>query len=79
MSETTQAPPGSFVIAGSADQKAKEAYFTASQTQLIWARFKRQRGAMIAAGVLVFLILTGHFRAVHFALRSDDQGTRQGL
>lgn len=43
------------------DQKAKEAYFTASQSQLIWARFKKQRSAMIAAGVLVVLILSGIF------------------
>ena len=43
------------------DQKAKEAYFTASQTQLIWARFKRNRSAMIAASVLVFMILLGLF------------------
>ncbi|MBT5294660.1 MAG: ABC transporter permease [Octadecabacter sp.] len=37
----------------------KEAYFTASQSQLIWARFKKQRAAMIAAGVLVFIIVIG--------------------
>ena len=43
------------------DQKAKEAYFTASQTQLIWARFKKQRAAMIAAAVLLFLIVSGIF------------------
>ncbi len=43
------------------DQKAKEAYFTASQTQLIWTRFKKQRAAMIAAGVLVFMITIGLF------------------
>jgi len=43
------------------DQRAKEAYFTASQGQLIWARFKKQRTAMIAATVLVFLILSGIF------------------
>ncbi len=43
------------------DQKAKEAYFTASQTQLIWARFKRNRTAMFAAGVLAALILMGLF------------------
>ena len=42
-------------------QKAKEAYFTASQTQLIWARFKSNRTAMIAASVLVGLILLGLF------------------
>jgi peptide/nickel transport system permease protein len=43
------------------DQKSKEAYFTASQSQLIWARFKKQRAAMIAAYVLLFLILSGLF------------------
>ena len=43
------------------DQKAKEAYFTASQRQLIWARFKKQRSAMIAATVLLVLILMGIF------------------
>ena len=43
------------------DQKAKEAYFTASQTQLIWARFKRNRTAMGAACVLIFMILIGLF------------------
>lgn len=37
----------------------KEAYFTASQSQLIWARFKKQRAAIIAAGVLVFIIVIG--------------------
>jgi peptide/nickel transport system permease protein len=43
------------------DQKAKEAYFTASQSQLIWARFKKQRTALIAAAVLVFLVISGIF------------------
>ncbi|MGX9352932.1 ABC transporter permease [Shimia sp. W99] len=43
------------------DQKAKEAYFTASQRQLIWARFKKQRTAMVAAFVLIALILAGLF------------------
>jgi len=43
------------------DQKAKEAYFTAGQGQLIWARFKRQKAAMVGAGVLLFLILSGIF------------------
>ncbi len=43
------------------NQKAKEAYFTASQGQLIWARFKKQRSAMIAALVLLFLMLSGIF------------------
>ena len=43
------------------DQKAKEAYFTASQSQLIWARFKKQRAAMVAAVVLFVLIFSGIF------------------
>ena len=41
------------------DQKAKEAYFTATQTQLIWARFKKSRSAMIAGAVLIVLITMG--------------------
>jgi peptide/nickel transport system permease protein len=43
------------------DQKAKEAYFTASQRQLIWARFKKQKAAMVAATVLAVLVLSGLF------------------
>lgn len=43
------------------DQRAKEAYFTASQGELIWSRFKGNRTAMIAAYALVLLILMGLF------------------
>jgi len=43
------------------DQSRKEAYFTAGQGQLIWTRFKKQRAAMIGAGVLIWLILSGLF------------------
>ena len=43
------------------DQSLKEAYFTAGQGQLIWARFKKQRAAMIGAGVLIWLIVSGFF------------------
>ena len=43
----------------SQSQAAKEAYFTASQRQLIWARFKKQRTAMIAAVVLIVMIVSG--------------------
>ena len=32
-----------------ADRRAREAYFTASQRQLIWARFKKQKAALVAA------------------------------
>jgi peptide/nickel transport system permease protein len=44
-----------------AERRRKEAYFTASQMQLIWARFKKQRAAMIAASVLIVMILMGMF------------------
>ena len=53
--------PTQFGAEGDNDQHAKEAYFTASQGQLIWARFKKQRAAMIAAFFLVFLIFSGLF------------------
>ncbi len=43
------------------DQQLKEAYFTASQGQLIWTRFKKQRAAMVGASVLLILILWGIF------------------
>lgn len=43
------------------DQKAKEAYFTASQGQLIFARFKSNRTAMIAGWALILMILMGLF------------------
>jgi peptide/nickel transport system permease protein len=60
MSDITSAGPDA-PKAAMPDQKAKEAYFTASQSQLIWARFKANRTAMVAAGVLIALILTGVF------------------
>jgi peptide/nickel transport system permease protein len=45
-------------------KRSKEDYFTASQTQLIWARFKGQRTTMVAALVLSFLIFLGIFAPV---------------
>ena len=44
-----------------AERHRKEAYFTASQGQLIWARFRKQRAAMIGASVLMVMILLGLF------------------
>ena len=58
---TTAPDPTNLPTAAPDDQKAKEAYFTASQSQLIWARFKKQRAAMVAATVLVVLIVSGIF------------------
>ena len=43
------------------ERSRKEAYFTASQGQLIWTRFKKQRAAMIGALVLALLVLSGLF------------------
>jgi peptide/nickel transport system permease protein len=43
------------------DQRRKEAYFTASQTQLIWARFRKNRTAMIASWALILMVLMGLF------------------
>ena len=43
------------------DQNQKEAYFTASQGQLIRARYKTNRAAMVAGWVLTLMILTGFF------------------
>ena len=40
---------------------SKEAYFTASQGQLIWQRFKANRTARFALYVLLFFILCGIF------------------
>jgi len=47
--------------AATVDQKQKEAYFTASQGQLIWQRFKKNKSALIGAWVLIILILSGIF------------------
>jgi len=44
-----------------AERRRKEAYFTASQAQLIWTRFRQQRAAMIGASVLIGMILMGVF------------------
>ena len=42
-----------------AERKSKEAYFTAGQYALIWARFKRNRSAMVGGTVLGIMILMG--------------------
>nr|WP_306265011.1 ABC transporter permease [Pararhizobium sp. IMCC3301] len=41
--------------------KLKEDYFTASQGQLIWARFKSSRSAMIALWALIIMVSMGIF------------------
>ena len=47
--------------APSTNQQLKEAYFTASQGQLIWQRFKRNKSALAGGWVLIILILSGIF------------------
>ena len=44
-----------------AEQKRKEAYFSAGQLQLIWARFKKNRSAMVGGIVLLALVSMGVF------------------
>lgn len=43
------------------DAGTREKYFTATQSQLIWTRFKSNRSAMIAACVLGFILTLGIF------------------
>ncbi len=43
------------------EQKLKEAYFTASQGQLIRARFRQNKSAVVAAWALTIMILMGIF------------------
>ena len=58
MTDIAERPGG---LDSDSERKRKEAYFTASQTQLIWARFRKNRSAMIAGAVLVVLVLMGIF------------------
>ena len=41
------------------DRKNKEAYFTAGQYALIWARFRKNRSAMTAGVILIIMIMMG--------------------
>ncbi len=55
--------PGTVGIAdvddAEAERKTKEAYFTAGQYALIWARFKKNRSAMVGGMVLAIMIMMG--------------------
>ena len=48
-------------VFGRGAAQSKEDYFTASQSQLIWARFKRKRSSMVAAAILLIFVLCGVF------------------
>lgn len=43
------------------EQKTKEAYYTAGQLQLIWARFKKNKSAMWGGAILLSLVFMGIF------------------
>lgn len=43
------------------ETKKKEAYYTAGQYELVWARFKKNRAALVAGSILMFFILIGVF------------------
>lgn len=49
------------IVGTGVDQKAKEAYFTASQWQLIWSRFRANRTSMVAGYALLVIIMVGVF------------------
>ncbi len=53
---TVEAAPA---VDAEADRKSKEAYFTAGQYALIWARFKSNRSAMVAGTILIIMIMMG--------------------
>jgi len=57
----TPIPAAPAKVMTDAERRRKEAYFSASQAQLIWARFRKQRAAMVGAGVLIVMILMGLF------------------
>jgi len=59
MTDTPNSAENAPVIDDQAERRSKEAYFTAGQYQLIWARFKMNRAAMTAGVILVGLILMG--------------------
>ena len=46
-----------------AERRRKEAYFTASQAQLIWARFRKQRAAMVGASSFLLMTSTAYVRS----------------
>ncbi len=50
---------GTAAVDEAADRKSKEAYFTAGQYALIWARFKKSRSALMGGAVLLVMIVMG--------------------
>ena len=46
MTDTPNTPETAGVVDDAAERKSKEAYYTAGQYALIWARFKKNRSAI---------------------------------
>lgn len=65
-------------IDSTVEQKRKEAYFTASQGQLIWTRFRKNSSAMFGAFVLIALILSGLFAPFLTPYKPDISGRDEG-
>ena len=57
--ESQTAASEALVKGDAVSRRAREAYFTASQGQLIWTRFRKNRTAMVAVTVLLLLIFMG--------------------
>lgn len=62
MTTTTGTPPGvgAPVVPGIESEEALR-YYSATQWQLMWWRFKHHRAALIAASILIFMALVGIF------------------
>ncbi len=61
------------------ERRAKEAYFTASQGQLIWARFKKQKAAMVGAGVKSAYVCGGGARNIDLMRRLHRRLSGDGV
>ena len=59
MTDTPSTVEPTTAVDAEAERKTKEAYFTAGQYALIWARFKSNRSAMVAGMILIIMIVMG--------------------
>ena len=59
MTDTASTAPSPERDVGEAERKTNEAYFTAGQYALIWARFRKNRSAMTAGVILFIMIMMG--------------------
>ena len=59
MIDTPDTHKGADIDDQAVDRKSKEAYFTAGQYALIWARFKKNRAAVTAGMILIVMIMMG--------------------